>query len=337
MLVIGDVTGRGARAASITAVARYTLRTAAVLTDDPLVALATLNRALLARGDAALCSVAAWRSAEDPTQPVRLAVAGHPPPLLVDGEAVSEVAAADPVLGAFADAEWDLGAQRGRARPAARRRHRRDHRGAGAGWPLRRGAAARSSSAARPTRRWPCSGWRGPLHVVHRGEPRGRRRDPRRLRPAPRPTSMRRRSTAALGAAMADRCASSSSASSTPSTAATRPASSSSATRRWSSSRSSPPKPSAATPRTSGRRACADYLADVAQIWEELLITPSEVEREARSAAGPGPRLRAQPRARHPRHARSAWIWEVRDGRFVRGEVFPTRSRRATRFELVAA
>ena len=59
MLVIGDVTGRGAQAASITALARYTLRTAAVLTDDPLVALATLNRALLARGGAALCSIAA--------------------------------------------------------------------------------------------------------------------------------------------------------------------------------------------------------------------------------------------------------------------------------------
>jgi serine phosphatase RsbU (regulator of sigma subunit) len=46
MLAIGDVTGRGAQAASITAVARYTLRTAALLTDDPIVALETLNRAL---------------------------------------------------------------------------------------------------------------------------------------------------------------------------------------------------------------------------------------------------------------------------------------------------
>ena len=51
MLVIGDVTGRGARAASLTAVARYTLRTAATLTDDPVLALETLNRALFARGD----------------------------------------------------------------------------------------------------------------------------------------------------------------------------------------------------------------------------------------------------------------------------------------------
>jgi hypothetical protein len=108
MLAIGDVTGRGAHAASITAVARYTLRTAAVLTDDPLVALGTLNRALLARGDSALCSLVAMTLSEDPSEPVRLAVAGHPPPLLVDGDAVSEVAAADPVLGAFPDAEWSI-------------------------------------------------------------------------------------------------------------------------------------------------------------------------------------------------------------------------------------
>jgi serine phosphatase RsbU (regulator of sigma subunit) len=108
MLVIGDVTGRGAHAASITAVARYTLRTAAVLTDDPLVALRTLNRALLARGDSALCSLAAITLSEDRFEPVRLAVAGHPPPLLIDGESVTEVTGEDPVLGAFHDAEWSI-------------------------------------------------------------------------------------------------------------------------------------------------------------------------------------------------------------------------------------
>jgi serine phosphatase RsbU (regulator of sigma subunit) len=108
MLVIGDVTGRGAEAASITAVARYTLRTAAALTADPLVALNALNRALLARGDAALCSVVAMVLSEDPERPVRLAVAGHPPPLLVDPAGVREVGGEDPVLGAFGDATWAI-------------------------------------------------------------------------------------------------------------------------------------------------------------------------------------------------------------------------------------
>jgi serine phosphatase RsbU (regulator of sigma subunit) len=109
MLVVGDVTGRGAQAASITALARYTLRTAAILTDDPVAALVTLNRALLARRGAALCSVAALALSEDPGLPVRIAVAGHLPPLLVNGEDVSEIAPADPVLGAFADGKWQVG------------------------------------------------------------------------------------------------------------------------------------------------------------------------------------------------------------------------------------
>ncbi|HWM63176.1 MAG TPA: SpoIIE family protein phosphatase [Solirubrobacterales bacterium] len=108
MLAIGDVTGRGAQAASLTAVVRYTLRTAAALTGDPLLALATLNRALLARGDAALCSLVALALSEDPGQPVRLAVAGHPPPLLIDGDSVTEAAGAGPVLGAFADGRWEI-------------------------------------------------------------------------------------------------------------------------------------------------------------------------------------------------------------------------------------
>jgi serine phosphatase RsbU (regulator of sigma subunit) len=109
MLVIGDVTGRGARAASITALARYTLRTAAALTNDPQIALATLNRALLARHDTSLCSIAALTLSDDPRQPVRMAVAGHLPPLLVDGEEVREATESDQVLGAFAEGEWRIG------------------------------------------------------------------------------------------------------------------------------------------------------------------------------------------------------------------------------------
>jgi len=108
MVVIGDVTGRGAKAAAVTAHARYTLRTAAALTGDPVVALRTLNRELLARQGAALCSVAAMAISEDPTEPVRLAVAGHPSPLLVDGATVTEVANPAPVLGAFTDEAWTL-------------------------------------------------------------------------------------------------------------------------------------------------------------------------------------------------------------------------------------
>jgi ketosteroid isomerase-like protein len=106
MVVIGDVTGRGAQAAAITAHARYTLRTAAALTGDPVIALRTLNRELLSRRGGALCSVAAMAVGEDPAEPVRLAVAGHPPPLLVSGDSVLEAAEPAPVLGAFPEDAW---------------------------------------------------------------------------------------------------------------------------------------------------------------------------------------------------------------------------------------
>jgi serine phosphatase RsbU (regulator of sigma subunit)/ketosteroid isomerase-like protein len=108
MVVIGDVTGRGAHAAAVTAHARYTLRTAAALTGDPVIALRALNRELLSRSGDTLCSVAAMAIAEDPDKPVRLAVAGHPPPLLVDGDEVCEACAPAPVLGAFSEETWSL-------------------------------------------------------------------------------------------------------------------------------------------------------------------------------------------------------------------------------------
>jgi GAF domain-containing protein len=111
MLVVGDVTGRGASAASITAIARYTLRTASVLTGDPLVALAALNRELLARDDLSLCSVAAVALPEHERE-VRIAVAGHPSPLLLRGASVRETAGSGPVLGALADGSWELHSER---------------------------------------------------------------------------------------------------------------------------------------------------------------------------------------------------------------------------------
>jgi serine phosphatase RsbU (regulator of sigma subunit)/ketosteroid isomerase-like protein len=108
MVVIGDVTGRGAQAASVTAHARYTLRTAAALTGDPVIALQTLNRELLARRGASLCSVVAMAIGEDSSQPVRLAVAGHAAPLLIDGDSVTEATASGAVLGAFRDVAWGV-------------------------------------------------------------------------------------------------------------------------------------------------------------------------------------------------------------------------------------
>ena len=108
MAVIGDVTGHGARAASLTAMARYTLRTASTITNDPKRALAELNRALLQRPGGALCSVAAFTVDQPARGNVRVALAGHPPPLLVRGDEITEIHPPGPVLGAFDDADWEI-------------------------------------------------------------------------------------------------------------------------------------------------------------------------------------------------------------------------------------
>jgi ketosteroid isomerase-like protein len=72
----------------------------------------------------------------------------------------------------------------------------------------------------------------------------------------------------------------------------------------------------------SGRAGLGDYLADVAEIWEELQITPSQVDRRGERLLVRG-RVYARSRDLGIRDVPVAWIWEVRDGRFVRGEVFP--------------
>lgn len=71
----------------------------------------------------------------------------------------------------------------------------------------------------------------------------------------------------------------------------------------------------------SGREGLREYLDDVAETWEELLISPSEVEVRDETVLVRG-RAYARSREIGIRDVPAAWIWEIRDGRFVRGEVF---------------
>lgn len=108
MVTVGDVVGRGAAAASLTALARHTIRTAGTLTGDPCKALGLLDEALRARSETAICTAAilVLPRSEDESVPVRMVSAGHPLPLLLrDGE-VTEVGRPGPLLGAFATSEW---------------------------------------------------------------------------------------------------------------------------------------------------------------------------------------------------------------------------------------
>ncbi|HTA14342.1 MAG TPA: SpoIIE family protein phosphatase [Solirubrobacteraceae bacterium] len=91
MLLIGDVCGKGPRAAGVTALARHTLRAAAMSGQSPPQMLETLHRALRLQPPGedlcTVCLVAAQKGAG--RMRLTVALAGHPPPLILqrDGTA----------------------------------------------------------------------------------------------------------------------------------------------------------------------------------------------------------------------------------------------------------
>jgi ketosteroid isomerase-like protein len=74
-----------------------------------------------------------------------------------------------------------------------------------------------------------------------------------------------------------------------------------------------------------------EYLADVERIWEELLVTPSRVERRDDRLLVLG-RVYVRSRALGIRDMPVAWIWRVCGGTFVRGEVFADPQAALSRF-----
>jgi len=329
MLAIGDVTGRGAHAASIAGLARYTLRTAAALTGDPLTALDTVNRALLARGDGALCSVAAMTLSDDPLQPLRLAVAGHPPPLLAGEEAITEAAVSGPVLGAFHDAEWaisSIGVEPGRqlvivTDGIAETRGPDGRFGEDRLREALRGATNPALTAQH---------LEGALHTFAAGALDDdvailaiERRSSEAPSIAPDLASadrrmalverlyecFNRRDKAGIFALCDERM------------------------------EFFPTGTAEAIGRVSpyvGPFGLQEYMDDVTQAWEELLITPSELEQRGECLLVRG-RVYARSRELGIRDVPVAWLWEVRDGCFVRGEVFPDPEQAMKRFAAMAA
>jgi hypothetical protein len=92
-LVIGDVCGKGAEAAAVTALARYTIRAAAVQRRSPAVILRWLSDAMIQQsgGTGRFCTIACAHLdlARAPAQ-VTVACGGHPLPLLVRADRSSE-------------------------------------------------------------------------------------------------------------------------------------------------------------------------------------------------------------------------------------------------------
>jgi serine phosphatase RsbU (regulator of sigma subunit) len=309
MVVIGDVTGRGAQAASVTALARYTLRTAAALTGDPVIALEALNRELLARRGASLCSVAAMAIDEDPSQPVRLAIAGHPAPLLIDGETVTEATVSAPVLGAFGDASW--GIERVEVRPGQQLVVVTDGVTDCLGAEGRFGEARlRAELAGVVSPALAAQKLEGALHAFSEGNldddaailavgPTPAPAEP--AVPADRELVERlfeafNRRDAEEIVALCDE-----------------------------EMDFFPVGTAEAIGRTApyvGPAGLHDYLADVDRAWEELLVTPTSIERRDGALLVHG-RVYVRSRELGIRDVPMAWIWDLAAGRFTRGEVFP--------------
>ena len=107
-VVLGDVSGKGAVAAAVTAEARHTIRTAGALSADPVEGLALLDRNLRGRDDVALCSVVmlVLPDAESGRSEVLVYLAGHPHPMLVRAGHATPVGDPGPLLGVVDEPEW---------------------------------------------------------------------------------------------------------------------------------------------------------------------------------------------------------------------------------------
>jgi serine phosphatase RsbU (regulator of sigma subunit) len=104
MTFVGDVCGKGAEAAALTALCRYTLRSAAKLGLDAGEALAHLNQALVDADGLLLCTAVALQF--DASGDCVLANAGHPRALLVQNGRPISRERAGPLLGIANDDRW---------------------------------------------------------------------------------------------------------------------------------------------------------------------------------------------------------------------------------------
>lgn len=112
-IVIGDVSGKGVGAAGLTALARYTIRTAAMHDPEPANVLRRVNEAMLGGGgrEHFLTAIYAIVERVDGGHEVAVASGGHPKPLLVAAEGeVTPVEAQGTLLGWFEDLDLTVGA-----------------------------------------------------------------------------------------------------------------------------------------------------------------------------------------------------------------------------------
>jgi len=112
VLVVGDVSGKGPSAAAMTALARHTIRTAALASDSPAQMLETLNRSMFVGRRVTdiehYCTVLVVTGRRDGDElSLCAASAGHPPGLVIRGGGeTGELGAAAPPIGWYSDAAF---------------------------------------------------------------------------------------------------------------------------------------------------------------------------------------------------------------------------------------
>ena len=117
MVVIGDVTGRGAQAAVVTALARYTLRTAAALTGDPVIALRPSTATSWPAAAPPSAASPRWQSTKTPRSRCAWRSPATRRRCWSTATRWSRSTVSAPVLGAFTDAGW--GIEHVQVRPAS--------------------------------------------------------------------------------------------------------------------------------------------------------------------------------------------------------------------------
>jgi PAS domain S-box-containing protein len=103
--VIGDVCGKGAEAAAVTALARYTIRAAAAQRRSPAAILRWVNEAMLREGSSRFCTIAlAHLDRSAGATRLTVAVGGHPAPLVLRADgSVEEAGAGGTLIGLVED------------------------------------------------------------------------------------------------------------------------------------------------------------------------------------------------------------------------------------------
>ena len=108
IVMVGDVCGKGVAAATVAAVARYSVRGAAVRQRRPADILSVLNQVLLQDESDRFCTAVIVRlRRRGEAWVIEVSVAGHPSPLhVVPGRGPAPVGTPGPLLGVFDDAAY---------------------------------------------------------------------------------------------------------------------------------------------------------------------------------------------------------------------------------------